>query len=161
MVVLLTVPKTKTLSPVVTALADVEFVPFRYVVADASLTVTFWPADVVMVKLGADTLSTVPDAPPSAGADRALDPPAPGFPVRDGAAGDVADADEDAAGAAEVAAHPAETPITAHISAPATIHRLLPFDGFRDLRGRTARGLAGSWSFIIGSSAQAAKQLGS
>jgi hypothetical protein len=38
------------------------------------------------VKLDADTLSTVPDAPPAAGPDRAFDPPAAGRP-------DVAEAD--------------------------------------------------------------------
>jgi hypothetical protein len=41
MVVLLTVPSTRTGSPVVMALAEVEFVPFWYVVDDASSTVTF------------------------------------------------------------------------------------------------------------------------
>jgi hypothetical protein len=52
-------------------------------VEDTLLTVTFWPADVVIVKLDADTLSTVPDDPPTAGPDRALDPPLPytGCPV--------------------------------------------------------------------------------
>jgi hypothetical protein len=44
-------------------------------VEDFSSTVTFWPADVVIVKLDLDTLSTVPNAPPGAGADRALDAP--------------------------------------------------------------------------------------
>jgi hypothetical protein len=39
--------------------------------------VTFWPVDVVMVKLEADTVPTVPAAPPAAGPDRALDPPPP------------------------------------------------------------------------------------
>jgi hypothetical protein len=39
------------------------------------VTVTFWPADVVMMKLDVDMLATVPDAPPAAGPDRALDPP--------------------------------------------------------------------------------------
>ena len=37
----LTVPSTRTLSPVVMALAEVEPVPFWYVVEEASLTVTF------------------------------------------------------------------------------------------------------------------------
>jgi hypothetical protein len=41
MVVPLVVPSTRTLSPVVIAIAEVELVPFRYVVEDASLTVTF------------------------------------------------------------------------------------------------------------------------
>jgi hypothetical protein len=40
-VVPLVVPRTRTLSPVVTALAEAELVPFSYVVEDASLTVTF------------------------------------------------------------------------------------------------------------------------
>jgi hypothetical protein len=74
MVVPLTVPSTRTHSPVVMALAEVELVPFWYVVEDASSTVTFTPADVDSVKLDVDTLPTVPDAPPEAGPDRALDP---------------------------------------------------------------------------------------
>jgi hypothetical protein len=40
-VVPLVVPSTSTLSPLVIALAEVELVPFWYVVEDASLTVTF------------------------------------------------------------------------------------------------------------------------
>src|ERR1700728_1155167 len=75
MVVPLVVPSTRTGSPVVMALTEAGLVPFWYVVEDASRTVTFWPADVVMVKPAADTLPTVPDAPPAAGPDRALDPP--------------------------------------------------------------------------------------
>jgi hypothetical protein len=39
--VVLTVPSTRTLSPLVMALAEVELVPFWYVVEDASSTVTF------------------------------------------------------------------------------------------------------------------------
>src|SRR5580704_3258773 len=72
------VPSTRTTSPVVMALADAEPVPFWYVVAGASSTVTFWPADVDSVKLGVDTVPTVPAAPPAEGPDRALDPPPPG-----------------------------------------------------------------------------------
>jgi hypothetical protein len=41
MVVPLVVPSTRTLWPFVIALAEVELVPFWYVVADVSLTVTF------------------------------------------------------------------------------------------------------------------------
>ncbi|MFL5698635.1 MAG: hypothetical protein ACJ797_16235 [Ktedonobacteraceae bacterium] len=41
MVVPLVVPSTRTHSPVVMALAEVELVPFWYVVEDASSTVTF------------------------------------------------------------------------------------------------------------------------
>jgi hypothetical protein len=40
MVVPLVVPRTRTLSPFVTALTEAELVPFWYVVADPSLTVT-------------------------------------------------------------------------------------------------------------------------
>jgi hypothetical protein len=90
MVFPLVVPSTRTLWPFLTALAEVELVPFRYVVEDALLTVTFWPADVKIVKLDVDTLSTVPAAPPVAGPDRALDPAPPGPGCPDGAAGDVA-----------------------------------------------------------------------
>ena len=72
------------------------------------------------MKLDVDTLSTVPDAPPAAGPDRALDPPplaGPGCPdVSDGDA-PVAEGD---------AAQPAASPITADISAAATIHLLFP-----------------------------------
>jgi hypothetical protein len=41
MVVPLVVPSTRTGSPVVTAAADASLVPFRYVVDEAILTVTF------------------------------------------------------------------------------------------------------------------------
>jgi hypothetical protein len=41
MVIPLVVPSTRMGSPVVMALAEVELVPFWYVVEDASLTVTF------------------------------------------------------------------------------------------------------------------------
>jgi hypothetical protein len=41
MLVPFVVPSTKTLSPFVTAPAELEPVPFWYVVEDASLTVTF------------------------------------------------------------------------------------------------------------------------
>jgi hypothetical protein len=74
MVVLSVVPSTKTGAPVVTALAEAALVPSSYVVVDASLMVTFSPAEVVSVKPVAETLLTVPDDPPAAGALRALDP---------------------------------------------------------------------------------------
>jgi hypothetical protein len=60
------------------ALAELELVPLRYFVEDAFLTVTFCPAEVVIVKLDVETLLTVPDDPPAAGPERALDPPLPG-----------------------------------------------------------------------------------
>jgi hypothetical protein len=69
---------------------ELELVPFLYVVEDASLTVTFWPADVEIVKLDVDTLSTVPDDPPAAGPDRALDPPRLDAGCPDAADGDAA-----------------------------------------------------------------------
>jgi hypothetical protein len=76
----LTVPSTRTLSPFVMALAEVELVPFRYVVEDTVSTVTFRSADVEIAKLDVDTLSTVPAAPPATGSERALNPPLPGIP---------------------------------------------------------------------------------
>ena len=76
MLAVLTIPRTTTFSPVTMALAEVESLPFWYVVEDVSTTVTFWPAAVVTVKPVVDTLSTTPDVPPSAGADRAGDAPA-------------------------------------------------------------------------------------
>jgi hypothetical protein len=84
------VPSTSTLTPFLTALAEVELVPFRYVVEEALSTDTFWPADVEMVKLDADTLPTVPAAPPAAGADRAFDPPKPRAGPPDSPVGDAA-----------------------------------------------------------------------
>jgi hypothetical protein len=60
----LAVPNARTKSPFAMAFADVELVPFMYVVEDVSLTVTCRPVDVVIVKPDVDTLSTVPDAPP-------------------------------------------------------------------------------------------------
>jgi hypothetical protein len=77
MVVPLVVPSTRTLTPLVMALAELELAPLRYFVEDAFLTVTFCPAEVNIVKLDSETLSTVPDDPPAAGPDRALDPPPP------------------------------------------------------------------------------------
>jgi hypothetical protein len=57
------------------ALAELEPAPFWYVVEDAVVTVTCCPAAVVSVKPELDTLAIVPDAPPAAGPERALDPP--------------------------------------------------------------------------------------
>jgi hypothetical protein len=49
------------------------------------------------VKLDLDTLSTVPDAPPAAGPDRALDPPPPGSPaVAEGVALEEVELEEEA-----------------------------------------------------------------
>jgi hypothetical protein len=107
MVVLSVVPSTRTDSPVVMALAAIELAPSLYVVEGVSLTVTVSPADVATVKPDADTLLTVPDDPPAAGPDRALDPPPPGpgppaaplpgAPFAAVAEGDVAGVEEDAA----------------------------------------------------------------
>jgi hypothetical protein len=74
-VVLLTTPKTSTRRPVVTALADAAVLPCRYDVAEFSFTVTFSPVDVLSVKLDPETLVILPDDPPSAGPERAFDPP--------------------------------------------------------------------------------------
>jgi hypothetical protein len=73
-----TVPTTRAVLPVATALADADFAPFLYVVDDVVLTVTFSPADVNSPKPDVDTLLTLPIDPPAAGPDRALDPPLPG-----------------------------------------------------------------------------------
>jgi hypothetical protein len=74
------------------------------------LTVTFWPADVVIVKPDVDKLLTVPDDPPAAGPDRALDPPPPELLL---AAGEVL---------LEVALTiPEEQPATAMATPPATM----------------------------------------
>jgi hypothetical protein len=90
MVVPLVVPSTRRRTPFLMALAELELVPFWYFVEDAFLTVTFWPAEVEIVKLDLETLMTVPDDPPAAGPDRALAPPLRGTCWPDVAAGDVA-----------------------------------------------------------------------
>jgi hypothetical protein len=92
-------------------------------VADFSSTVIFWPVDVVIVNVDLDTLSTVPKAPPCAGADRTLDaPPLVPLPSAEalGGATGLADADE-------VEARLAETPVTAHINPAVATHLLLLF----------------------------------
>src|SRR4051812_48274423 len=81
MVVPSTVPSTRTLTPLPMARADVELVPFVYLVDDFLSRVTFCPADVVIVKLAVDPSATVPAAPPAAGPERALDPARPGRPL--------------------------------------------------------------------------------
>jgi len=80
-VVPLVVPSTRTGWPTATALAAAELVPFWYVVDAASSLVTFWPADVEIMKPDPETLPTVPAAPPAAGPDRAFDPPAAPLPL--------------------------------------------------------------------------------
>jgi hypothetical protein len=70
------------------------------------------------VRLDVDTLSTVPDEPPAAGPDRALDPP-PGIRCPDIAGEEIAGEDDPVA-ADEDVAHPAHSPITAAMSAAGT-----------------------------------------
>jgi hypothetical protein len=107
-VVLSVVPTTRAVLPFVTALADAEFVPLSYLVADVSLTVTFSPADVNSPKPEVDTLLTLPIDPPAAGPDRALDPP-PAGPEP----GPCAAAVDDVVTAAELDVPPqADSPIT-------------------------------------------------
>jgi hypothetical protein len=89
-VVLSVVPRTRAVSPLVTALANAERAPFPYVVDDVSLTVTFSPADVKSMKPEVDALLTLPIDPPAAGPDRALDLLPPGARCADVAEGDVA-----------------------------------------------------------------------
>jgi hypothetical protein len=131
MVVLLVIPSTRTVASFVTSLAAAVLVPFLYVVDDPCVTVTFWPATVVIVNPDEVTLVTVPIEPPSAAPDRALDPPpvppAPGMPCplaagADGVGLDVADGD--------VAAQPA-SPIIPSERTAAAIHTLLFFGSDR------------------------------
>jgi hypothetical protein len=96
------------------------------------------------VKLDVDTLPTVPDAPPDAGPDRALDPrpPADALPAAV-AEGDVA--------VAEGVPQAAESPITTHVSAAGMIHRLVLFDSNRrtpDVALETGRAGPVSWGFV-------------
>ncbi|MEU9443492.1 hypothetical protein AB0D42_21795 [Streptomyces sp. NPDC048304] len=95
----------------------------------ATSTVTSTPVAVEKVKPDADLLSTMPVAPPAAGAER--DPP-PAGRLGDGAGADVSaaerdDADEERSAAAEVPVSPA----AAHVSPAARIHPLLFFDSNR------------------------------
>lgn len=117
----------------VMALFEVEVVPFPYFVEDSSSTVTSRPADVVKMKLDLDTPPTVPDDPPAAGPDRALDPPPTdsSWPVELRAA-TVCAAD------AEDAARPTNSPVTEMISAAAAIKPRLIFDSGRRTAGRFA-----------------------
>jgi hypothetical protein len=109
----------------------------------ASFTVTFCPAGVVRVKLDADTLSTVPDDPPAAAAERALDPlppalllPAPEFAVAIDGADALAEAavvdDEDVA-------HAAVSPTIAHINVAVTMRPRF-FDASTHGPGTSRRG---------------------
>jgi hypothetical protein len=123
-------------------LAEIGLVPFMYVVADASSTVTFCPVGVVIVKLAGDTLSTAPDDPPSAGPDRALDPPLAGAACPDGAeevtADDTVVAKVDTAAVGADVPQPAASPITPDISAATMIHRLFLPESSRPALGRRA-----------------------
>jgi hypothetical protein len=138
-VVPLVVPNTRTASPAAMAPAEVELVPFWYVVDGASSTVTCCPAAVVMVKLDASSVLIVPAAPPAAGPDRALDaPPRDPIPLAVAGAALPAVAEEDLV-------RPTESPITANVSAltaAITIHRLLLLDSHRRT-GRPGRGSGG------------------
>jgi len=170
-------PSTRTGSLFVRALAELELVPFWYVVKAPSVMVTFWSPDVVViVKLAVDTLLTVPAAPPGAGPDRALDPSlldpeqlpellaealAEGLaePLAEGLAELLAEglaellAELRSFAAAEGdVARPTESPTTAHVSAAATIHPLLLFDSNRRPLGRRACSsgeLVGSFSLMM------------
>jgi len=160
MVVESTVPRTTTSVPSTMALAVVEAVPFAYVVEEDELTVTFWPAPVVTVKPDEVTLPTVPDAPPSAGPDRALDAPplvsglvvVPVLPLVPGTAPAPAagppplSGKRDVAAAADtvdVVARAMDSPITAHVIAAAATHPLVLCDSTRHVLAQSP-GLAGA-----------------
>ncbi|HEY3671193.1 MAG TPA: hypothetical protein VGN51_09665 [Acidimicrobiia bacterium] len=78
------------------------------------------------MKPDVDTLSTVPDAPPAAGPDRAFDPPPPAVVVEVLTALVV----EVEVAAGEEEPQPV-TPIAPHINAAAVTHRLLLFERYR------------------------------
>jgi hypothetical protein len=111
-------------------------------VDEFSLTVTFWPAGVVSVKLEPDTLVTVPEDPPGSGPERALDPPpepaealAKGPPCPDAA---VVDAAVVVLDELEVATRPMESPATAHtIAAPVITMFLFRENSRRNPEGRS------------------------
>jgi hypothetical protein len=86
------------------------------------------------VKPDAERLSTVPDAPPEAGPDRAFESP-PATPLGPGAP-EVADV--------EGSAQPAASPITASVSAAAVIRRPRRFDSHLALTDPAAR-----WWFFM------------
>jgi hypothetical protein len=91
-----------------------------------------------MVKPDVVTPSTVPDAPPAAGPDRALDPPPPAAVEEDVAVVEGAAAFVDA-----YVAQPAKRATAAHIDAAAS-HKRLGFD-----RSRRAPGVAlASWELV-------------
>jgi hypothetical protein len=98
-----------------------------------------------MVKADVVTLLTVPDAPPAAGPDRALDPPPPAVVEED-----VAVVDGAVAFAEGDVAQPANSAITAHIDA-AAIHPRLGFDSSRRGPGMALVSweLVGSQSFMM------------
>jgi hypothetical protein len=115
--------------------------------------VTFCPAEVVMVKPAVDTVPTVPDAPPAAGPDRALDPPPPAaLPGLADAAGAV----EDEPVPEDDAAQPAVSPSTPHITAAGTIQprflsgRKRRIDGWRTCLSRAGEATVSWW--MVGSS---------
>lgn len=86
------------------------------------------------MKLDLDTLPTVPDAPPEAGPDRALEPalPEPGPPAAV-LPGTTWAADAEGAGATPIA-----SPIAGSINAVAAIHRHFLFDSHRRTLARRA-----------------------
>ena len=94
------------------------------------------------MKLDGDMLSTVPDDPPAAGPDRALEPPPPATPLPDpkrpdGAEEEVAVVEEEVV-AEEDAAQAAQRPNTAHISPAAAIRLLALLESNRPTVSRRA-----------------------
>ena len=99
-----------------------------------------------MVKLGADTLLTVPDAPPWDGGDRTLEPPLSAVD-ESVSASVVEDASvvEGVVSADEDDEHPTKSAATPDISAAATIH---PATGGPDVALEKQRAGRGWWRLV-------------
>src|SRR5271166_257822 len=138
MVVLLTVPRTRTLSPFVTW-------PMRS--ASSSSTVTFCPVEVVTVNLAWPIPLTVPDAPPAAGPERAFEPLAGAFDPAPAARWALAVGT--AAPPVDVA-RSTDIPVTPHARTAAAIQPAAFFDRCRRRRGEVGGGAAAGESTGIG-----------
>jgi hypothetical protein len=83
------------------------------------------------VKLDVDTLPTVPDDPPEAGPDRALDPPPPATPLPDPEFPEPAEVDDVAEGDVGATGGDVAQPAASPITAAAVTHPVRLFDSNR------------------------------